>query len=67
MNKLGRVEVSSVVSYIGVHGGYLGDFSYASHADFYPSYCGLDINPNEYDGTTRERFIKILSESNSKD
>jgi len=67
MSKLGRVEVNSVVSYIGVHGGYLGNFSYASHADFYPSYCGLDINPNEYAGTTRERFIKILSESSSDD
>ena len=65
MKKLGRVEVNSVVSYIGVQGGYLGDFSYASHADFYPSYCDLDIDPNEYTGTTRERFIKILSESSS--
>lgn len=45
----------------------MGDFSYSSHADFYPSYCALDINPYEYDGTTRERFIKILSESNPKD
>ncbi|MFC0015220.1 MULTISPECIES: abortive infection family protein [Allobacillus] len=66
MWKLGRVEVNSVVSYIGVRGGYLGDFSYSTHAEFYPAYCGLDINPNEYNGTTRERFIKILSESDSR-
>lgn len=66
MSTLGNVEISSVVSYIGVNGGYLGDFSYSSHADFYPSYCGLDINPYAYNGTTRERFKKILLESNPK-
>ncbi|MFP3378920.1 abortive infection family protein [Bacillus sp. SIMBA_069] len=60
MDKLEQKEVYSVVSYIGVNGGYLGDFSYASHADFYPSYCGLGINPYDYSGTTRERFIQIL-------
>ncbi len=65
LSKLGGVEVNSVVSYIGVRGGYLGDFTYPSHADFYPRYCGLDIDPNEYHGTTRERFIQILSEANS--
>lgn len=47
--------------YIGIDGGYLGDFSYRSHADFYPEYCDLDIDPNVYPGTTRERFIEILS------
>jgi hypothetical protein len=30
-------------------------------ADFYPEYCDLDIDPNEFEGTTRERFIHILS------
>lgn len=48
--------------YIGVDRGYLGDFSYRTHAEFYPLYCDLDINPNTLGGTTRERFIKILSE-----
>jgi hypothetical protein len=67
MSNLGRVEVNNVVSYIGVHGGYLGDFSYASHADFYPSYCGLDIDPNDYTGTTRERFIQILLGADSRE
>ncbi|MEZ5099399.1 MAG: abortive infection family protein [Thermoleophilia bacterium] len=47
--------------YIGVDGGYLGDFSQRTHADFYPTYCDLDIDPNQFDGTTRERFIKIIS------
>lgn len=47
--------------FIGVSGGYLGDFSYRTHEEFYPEYCDLDIDPNAYPGTTRERFIKILS------
>lgn len=55
-------EVIQVVNrYIGVSGGYLGDFSYRTHAEFYPGYCDLDIDPSEYEGTTRERFIAILS------
>lgn len=44
-----------------MEGGYLGDFTYASHAAFYPEYCDLDIDPYEFEGTTRERFIEILS------
>lgn len=47
--------------FIGVGGGYLGDLSYRTHAEFYPEYCNLDIDPNSYAGTTRERFIEILS------
>lgn len=48
--------------YIGVEGGYLGDFSYRTHTDFYPEYCGIyDIFPDELEGTTRQRFITILS------
>ncbi|MBY0202444.1 abortive infection family protein [Paenibacillus cucumis (ex Kampfer et al. 2016)] len=63
MEKLGGKEVNSVLGYIGGEGGYLGNFTYASHAQFYPMYCGVDIDPNEYEGTTRQRFIKILSEA----
>jgi len=60
---LKRSEVYKVVSaYIGVSGGYLGDFSYRTHHEFYIG-LDLDIDPNTYEGTTRERFIKILSES----
>lgn len=51
-----------VNEYIGVNEGYLGNFSYKTHAEFYPLYCDLDINSNTLEGTTRERFIKILSE-----
>jgi hypothetical protein len=49
--------------YIGVDGGYLGDFSYRTLGEFYPLHCDLDINPYDYDGnTTRERFISVLRE-----
>lgn len=55
-------EVRQLVSrYIGVDSGYLGDFSYRTHTEFYPDYCGIyDIFPDELDGTTRQRFITIL-------
>lgn len=60
---LKQSEISKLVyKYIGVSGGYLGDFNYQSHHEFYVE-LDLDINPNKYDGTTRERFIKILSEA----
>lgn len=47
--------------WIGVSGGYLGDFSYRTHHEFYPDYCGIeDIEPYKLEGTTRERFEHIL-------
>ena len=56
-------EIAKIVSrYIGVGligPGYLGNFSYTTHADFYPEYCQLDIDPNKYEGTTRERFMVL--------
>jgi len=48
-----------VYGYIGVSGGYLGDFTYRSHHQFYLD-LDLDINPYNIEGTTRERFIQIL-------
>lgn len=63
---LTKQEIYLVVNrYIGVNGGYLGDFSYRTHDEFYPDYCDLDISPNAYEGTTRQRFIKILEESDT--
>jgi hypothetical protein len=60
---LKQSEISKLVyKYIGVSGGYLADFSYRSHHEFYIE-LDLDIDPYSYGGTTRERFIKILSES----
>lgn len=64
MHGLTRPEIYQVVNgYIGVSGGYLGDFSYRSHQEFYPYYCDLDIDPLKLSGTTRERFIAILEEA----
>jgi hypothetical protein len=58
-------EIEKLVHrYIGVDGGYLGDFSYRTHHEFYLE-LDLDINPNEQTGTTRERFMRILSTSDS--
>jgi hypothetical protein len=60
---LTRPEIQRLVSsYIGVTQGYLGDFSYQSHHDFYAN-LDLDIDPFDYQGTTRERFIEILTAS----
>lgn len=65
---LSSAEIARLVNrYVGVSGGYLGDFSYNSHADFYRDYCDLDINPYEYEGTTRQRFITILSSLSPQD
>ncbi|MET4902922.1 abortive infection family protein [Paenarthrobacter sp. CC6] len=62
MTALTKQQVMRLVNrYIGVSGGYLGDFSYRTHRDFYPEYCGLyDIEVDAYEGTTRQRFIDIL-------
>lgn len=61
---LKKSEILKLVNdYIGVSAGYLGDFSYNSHREFYPYYCDLDINPDDYEGSTRNRFIKILESS----
>ncbi len=64
--KLTRPEIYKIVNdYIGVSGGYLGDFSYRTHREFYPYYCDLDINPDEIPGTTRQRFLTILENSDA--
>jgi len=59
---LTKSEIYRLVNdYIGVSGGYLGDFSYRTHSEFYPQYCELEIVPDQMPGTTRHRFITILS------
>lgn len=60
-NKISAIDIEKITKrYIGVRNGYLGDFSYASHKEFYPLYCNLSIDPNDFPGTTRERFVYIL-------
>lgn len=51
-----------VNKYIGVTGGYLGDFSYKTHREFYLE-LDLQVDPDGIQGTTRERFIQILQQS----
>ena len=63
---LTRPEITRIVNrYIGLSAGFLGDFTYGSHSDFYLEYCDLDLNPFDYlpHGTTRERFIRVLEET----
>jgi hypothetical protein len=60
--RLTELEINKLVyGYIGVEAGYLGDFSYNSHRQFYID-LGLDIAPDIYPGTTKQRFIAILRE-----
>lgn len=67
MTGLTRKDIYAVVNrYIGVCGGYLGDFSYRTHSEFYGEYCDLDIDPFVYDGTTRERFIQVLEHADPR-
>lgn len=56
-----------VYAYIGVNGGYLGSFTYETHRQFYPLYCDLDINPYDYEGTTRQRFEQIVDSLSPRD
>lgn len=66
MLKQGQI-IRLVTDYIGGSGGYLGDFTYRTHEEFYPCYCDLDINPSAIEGTTRKRFITILSQATPQD
>lgn len=67
MGELRSSEIHWVVhSYIGVEGGYLGDFSYKTHREFYQAFCDLDLDLDAFSSnTTRERFIAILSGAES--
>lgn len=62
-------EIHKLVNdYIGVQGGYLGDFSYRTLEEFYPYYADLDIDVSSYEsGTTRQKFIRILEKASPRD
>ena len=67
LHRLSMGDILKLVNeYIGVYGGYLGDFTYRTHREFYPQFCDIEVNPDEYEGTTRERFIKILRASDKE-
>lgn len=56
-----------VHNYIGVDGGYLGDFTYGSHREFYPGFCDLAIDADTMPGTTKARFVGILTDAKPAD
>jgi hypothetical protein len=63
---LTRPEIYKVVNdYIGVTSdGYLVGFSYRTHEEFYPYYCDLDIDVQQYrPATTKEAFRLILEKA----
>lgn len=64
---LTETEMMSLIhDYIGVEGGYLRGFSYASHEEFYPRFCDfrVDVSARRKEhGTTRATFLAILRES----
>ena len=67
MPGLTKRDIYTIVNrYIGVTGGYLGDLSYRTHREFYGEYCNLEIDPDAYERTTRERFIQILEGVDSR-
>jgi len=63
VGELRSSEIHWVVhQYVGVEGGYLGDFSYRTHREFYSAFCDLNLDLDAFTGnTTRERFVAILS------
>ena len=52
--RLTRKEIGRLVhSWIGVDGGYLGGFSYASHDRFWLENCDIAVDTSAFTGTTR--------------
>ena len=69
MSKLTHREITLITEYyIGVEGGYLGNFSdRRTLQEFYQVDCDLDINPSyEYEGTIREEFVEILKSQSTR-
>ncbi len=61
--KLTRREIGRIVHHwVGVAGGYLGDFSYARHDCFWLELCDVYVDTSSFEGTTRECFEKTIYE-----
>ncbi|MCZ7537828.1 MAG: hypothetical protein M5T61_19160 [Acidimicrobiia bacterium] len=66
--RLTRKEISRIVyNWIGVDGGYLGSFSYASHDRFWLEVCDQAVSTGSFSGTTRECFEATLLTASAKD
>jgi hypothetical protein len=65
MSGMTAQEILKLINgYIGITpDGYLNDFSYRTHEEFYPMFCDLNINPNDFKGSTRARFQEIVRTS----
>lgn len=67
---LDETEIYSLVyDYIGVEGGYLKEFTYRLHNEFYPRFCGFTVDVpgvRARIGTTKEAFIAILRDAESE-
>lgn len=66
--RLTRKEIGRLVhNWIGVNGGYLGNFSYSTHDRFWMETCDLHVDTNSYPGTTRVCFEETLFEASARD
>jgi len=64
---LTRREISILVhKWIGVPGGYLGDFSYSSHQRFWLEACDVHVDTATYSGTTRQHFEETLYDADPR-
>lgn len=65
---LTRADITRLVhNWIGVSGGYLGDFSYASHDRFWLNTCDIAISTPGESGTTRYCFEDTLFSAAPRD
>jgi hypothetical protein len=54
---LSPAQIGRVISdWLGVEGGYLADFTYASHDRFWFEVCARTVDTRGFEGTTRECF-----------
>jgi hypothetical protein len=66
LRRLSRAEIEQLIEdWIGLEGGYLGlplerRFTYTSHDRFWKR-CGVDVDTNSFDGSTRACFEAHLS------
>lgn len=68
MSKLTDREINQITEfYIGISGGYLGDFyNRRTLREFYQVDCDLDINPSKYQVTIKEEFVDILKNQSAR-
>lgn len=66
--RLTRKEIGRLVhNWIGVDGGYLGSFSYATHDRFWMEACDFHVDTNAFPGTTRSCFEETLFGVSARD